>query len=90
MPDVPFSLSAVWLYLSQWDLVERWCSYNAEQAKTRFDAMVVAGLEPLQTRYREITDDPAVIDGLLQQSVEKLRPLVDETMDRVRLVMGHR
>ncbi|RLA61114.1 MAG: hypothetical protein DRR04_03770 [Gammaproteobacteria bacterium] len=49
VPDVAFSLSAVWLYLSQWDLVERWCSYNAEQAKTRFDDLVASGLEqPLQ------------------------------------------
>ena len=54
MPDVPFSLSAVWLYLSQWDLVERWCSYNAEQAKIRFDAMVAAGLEQPLNELRKI------------------------------------
>jgi hypothetical protein len=49
VPDKPFGLSAVWLYLMQWDLVDRWCSYNAEQAKIRFDEMVAAGLErPLQ------------------------------------------
>ena len=54
VPDVPFSFSAVWLYLSQWDLVERWCSYNAEQAKIRFDAMVAAGLEQPLNELRKI------------------------------------
>lgn len=52
--------------------------------------LVIASLEPLQARYQEITEDPAYIDGLLQQSVEKLRPTVDDTMDRVRRAMGHR
>ncbi len=48
-PIETYSLSAVWLYLSQWDLVERWCSYNTEQAKVRFDTMVGSSLEqPLQ------------------------------------------
>jgi tryptophanyl-tRNA synthetase len=52
--------------------------------------LVIASLEPLQARYREVTADPAHIDGLLAQSVEKLRPTVDATMARVRQVMGHR
>ena len=51
---------------------------------------VIASLEPLQARYREITADPAHIDELLAQSVEKLRPTVYATMARVRQVMGHR
>ncbi|MEH6636783.1 MAG: DUF2764 family protein [Halioglobus sp.] len=54
VPDEPYSLSAVWLYLSKWDLVERWCSYNAEQAKTRFDGLVVSGLEQPMQALREI------------------------------------
>ena len=52
--------------------------------------LVIATLEPLQARYREVTGDPAYIDGLLARSVEKLRPIVDETMDQVRRAMGHR
>lgn len=51
---------------------------------------VLATLEPIQTRYREVTEDPAYIDGLLEQSAAKLRPIVDGTMDRVRRAMGHR
>ena len=51
---------------------------------------VLAALEPIQARYREVTEDPAYIDGLLEESAAKLRPIVDDTMDRVRRAMGHR
>ena len=50
--------------------------------------LVIATLEPIQKRYREITDDPAYITGLLQQSVARLRPVVDGTISRVREAMG--
>ena len=49
---------------------------------------VIAALEPVQAQYREVTEDPGYIDRLLQQSVDKLRPIVDGTMDQVRRVMG--
>ena len=54
VPTKAFSLPAVWLYLSQWDLVERWCSYNAEQAKIRFDTMVNSSLEQPLLELRKI------------------------------------
>ena len=54
VPDEPYSLSAVWLYLSKWDLVERWCSYNTEQGKSRFDELVVSGLERPMQELRKI------------------------------------
>ena len=52
--------------------------------------LVISVLEPLQHRYREFTEDPAYIDGILARSVERLRPVVDETMARVREVLGLR
>lgn len=52
--------------------------------------LVISVLEPLQQRYREFTEDPAYIDGILARSVESLRPVVDETMGRVRQVLGLR
>ncbi len=51
---------------------------------------VIAALEPIQTRYREVTEDPSHIDTLLEESVARLRPIVDGTMDSVRRAMGHR
>ena len=52
--------------------------------------VVIAEIEPIQVRYRELTADPTYIDEVLIESVEKLRPIVDATMDAVRRAMGHR
>ena len=51
---------------------------------------VIAEIEPIQARYRELTADPSHIEGVLAQSVANLRPIVDQTMDAVRRAMGHR
>ena len=51
---------------------------------------VIAEIEPIQDRYRELTTDPDHIDGVLARSVANLRPIVDQTMDAVRRAMGHR
>lgn len=73
-----------------------------EQIVTHFDGkgygdlkrelaeLVIGVLEPLQARYRQVTADPGHIDGVLAAGVERLRPLVDATMDRVRRAMGLR
>ena len=52
--------------------------------------VILAEIEPIQARYRELIADSAYIDGVLIQSVEQLRPTVDATMDAVRRAMGHR
>lgn len=54
MPQHPYSVSDVWLYLMRWDLVERWCSYNAERARQRFSELVVSGLEASLEELRGI------------------------------------
>lgn len=52
--------------------------------------VVIAEIEPIQARYRELTAEPASIDEVLATGVERLRPIVDATMDAVRRAMGHR
>ncbi|MFD2230166.1 DUF2764 family protein [Alkalimarinus sediminis] len=48
-PDEQYSLSDVWLYAMKWDLVDRWCRYNAEVAKQHFEQLVQNGLKtPLE------------------------------------------
>jgi hypothetical protein len=54
VPDDPWGLPAIWLYLNRWDLVERWCSYDADQAKTRFDEIVAVSLEQPLEELRKI------------------------------------
>jgi hypothetical protein len=53
-PDVDFSISAVWLYLMKWDLVERWCSYDSERAREQFDELVTVGLQVSLDELRKI------------------------------------
>lgn len=53
-PMQPYGISEVWLYLMRWDLVERWCSYNAERARQRFDDLVSSGLEASLEVLRKI------------------------------------
>ena len=58
--------------------------------KKELAEVVIAEIEPIQARYRELTVDPAYIDEVLRHSVEQLRPIADATMDAVRRAMGHR
>lgn len=58
--------------------------------KKELAELVISTLEPIQRRYREVTKDPATIDSLLADSVQRLRPIVDETMTEVRRAMGLR
>ena len=51
---------------------------------------VLAEIEPIQDRYRQLMADPGYVDGVLARSVANLRPIVDQTMDSVRRAMGHR
>lgn len=52
-PDNEFGLSALWLYLMRWDLVERWCSYDTESARQRFGDMVSSALTPHLEQVRQ-------------------------------------
>ena len=52
--------------------------------------LVIAALEPLQARYRQIDADPGFVEQVLRDSVEKLRPTATATMDKARRAMGLR
>jgi tryptophanyl-tRNA synthetase len=49
---------------------------------------VLAGLEPIQTRYREITSDPGYLDGVLREAADRVRPLAADTVRKVKERMG--
>ena len=51
---------------------------------------VIAALEPLQVRYRQIDEDSGFIEQVLRDSVDKLRPTATATMDQARRAMGLR
>jgi tryptophanyl-tRNA synthetase len=60
------------------------------QLKGDLADLVVATLEPIQERYRQLTSAPEHLDQILAQGVARLRPLVDATMTCVRHAMGLR
>lgn len=60
------------------------------ELKRELADLVIAALAPLQARYREIMATPEYLDDLLRESVARLRPIVEDTMARVRQAMGHR
>jgi tryptophanyl-tRNA synthetase len=56
--------------------------------KKQVAEVVVAALEPLQQRYREITAEPGYIARVLAQGAERVTPLARETVDNVKKAMG--
>lgn len=49
---------------------------------------VVAGLEPLQTRYAEITAEPGYLKSVLRESAERVMPIAEATVRLVKERMG--
>lgn len=56
--------------------------------KKRVAEAVVAGLEPIQKRYREITSDPAIIERLLDEGADRVRPIAEATVRLAKERMG--
>ena len=49
---------------------------------------VVAGLEPIQNRYQEITADPGYITGILKEGAERVMPIAQSTVELTKKRMG--
>jgi tryptophanyl-tRNA synthetase len=49
---------------------------------------VVAALEPIQQRYREITADSGYIAAVLEEGAERVRPLARDTVEKTKRAMG--
>jgi tryptophanyl-tRNA synthetase len=56
--------------------------------KKRVAEMVVSKLEPIQQRYREITEDPGYLDQVLREGAETVTPIADSTVELVKRRMG--
>ena len=56
--------------------------------KKEIGEVVVAGLRPLQERYRELTADPTYIDSLLAEGADRARPMAEKTLALVRERVG--
>lgn len=50
--------------------------------------VVIAELEPIQQKYKELTDDPAYIDGILAYGAEKAAEVAGKTLIEAQEAMG--
>jgi tryptophanyl-tRNA synthetase len=50
--------------------------------------VVLATLEPIQSRYRELMRDPAVVDDVLKKGAARVRPLAEQMMNKIKRAVG--
>ena len=56
--------------------------------KRELAEVVVEGLNPLQSRYRELTAEPTYIDSLLTEGALRVRPIAEKTLAIVKKRVG--
>ena len=81
-------------------IYQAFTGWGNEQMRSHFSGMrygdfkkqvaeaVAANLEPIQARYKEITADPGYVAGVLRQGAERVPPIANETVARVKNAMG--
>jgi tryptophanyl-tRNA synthetase len=56
--------------------------------KKQVAEMVVSKLEPIQRRYREITEDPGYLDRVLSEGADAVTPIANSTVELAKQRMG--
>ncbi len=56
--------------------------------KKRVAEAVIARLEPIQQRYREVTEDSSYIDSVLCEGSKRVMPLAEDTVRKTKAAMG--
>jgi tryptophanyl-tRNA synthetase len=56
--------------------------------KKRVAAAVIARLEPIQRRYREVTADPGYLESVLARGREHVLPIAEDTVRKTKRAMG--
>ena len=81
-------------------IYQAFTGWGNEQMRSHFSGMrygdfkkqvaeaVAANLEPIQARYKEITADPSYVGGVLRQGAERVTPMANETVAKVKKAMG--
>ncbi len=58
------------------------------ELKKQVAEAVIAHLDPIQQRYREITADRSCVAKVLRQGVERVSPIANDTVRKVKQAMG--
>jgi tryptophanyl-tRNA synthetase len=84
-PDQPgvFNLLNIYQALTGQNEAEILAEFEGQgygKLKGRVADAVIAALEPIQTRYYEMAADPTYIERVLQESVERVRPIAEHRL----------
>jgi tryptophanyl-tRNA synthetase len=74
--------------LGRLEIESRFVGKGYVDLKKELAEVVVAGLSPLQSRYRELTREPGYIDSLLTEGADRVRPVAEETLAKVKQRIG--
>jgi tryptophanyl-tRNA synthetase len=81
-------------------IYQAFTGWTNEQMRAHFSGMrygdfkkqvaeaVAAHLEPIQTRYKEITADPGYVASVLREGAERVTPIANDTVAKVKKAMG--
>jgi tryptophanyl-tRNA synthetase len=81
-------------------IFQAFTEWPAEKVRAHFEGMrygdlkktvaeaVVAALEPIQQRYRQITSEKGYVAKVLDESAARIRPIARETVEKVKKAMG--
>ncbi|HYZ84198.1 MAG TPA: tryptophan--tRNA ligase [Bryobacteraceae bacterium] len=85
------NLLSIFQAFSEWtddQITAHFAGIRYGDLKKQVAEMVVTSLEPIQTRYKEITEDPAYLDCVLEEGASRVRPIASETVELTKSRMG--
>jgi tryptophanyl-tRNA synthetase len=74
--------------LKRSDIEARFEGKGYADFKRELSEVVIEGLRPLKSRYRDLTADPTHIDSLLAEGASKVRPVAEKTLAIVKDKVG--
>jgi len=92
-PDRPAVTNLLTIYelfsgLSRIEIERRFAGKGYAALKKELADVVIERLEPLQSRYRMVANDPSHLDSLLAEGTTKVQPIAQKTLTRVKDVIG--
>lgn len=73
---------------SRTDIERRFEGKGYAVFKQELAEVIVEGLKPLQSRYRELAAEPSRIDHLLAEGVSRVSPIAEKTLSTVKSKVG--
>lgn len=70
------------------DIEARFEGKGYSDLKRELAEVIIEGLRPLQSRYRDLTADPTHVDTLLAEGARKVRPVAEEILATVKRKVG--